>query len=194
MVKQELNTFEECRPHLFSVCKRMKSNQFDTWDLINEVWLMGRIQRVPKNCIKRRIEWDIIDFWRRQTGRLRYKSYEKRFQIRYPVTLNSCIKSDSKDEMIETFGRLCNEQKRIEDEEAFDYIINHSSLSRKQKIIINLKYIENYRDVEIIKVLGVSASRISQLHSHALQLIKVKILNETAKEKIVGTLIPTPKV
>lgn len=67
-------------------------------------------------------------------------------------------------------------EQQVENKEIKQMIIDGiNSLSEKQKQVITLYYYEELTLKEISKVLGVSESRVSQIHSNAVKILKTKL-------------------
>jgi len=102
------------------------------------------------------------------------KNIKKEMSRRQIFSLDSYLFDDNEDSLIEHIESTePNPEQKYEREEIIEALKNSiSKLSEREQLVISLYYNEELNFKEIGKVLNVSESRISQIHSAAL--IKIK--------------------
>ena len=138
------------------VVNEFKSFKFDAWELINEVWLRGRIQKITNiKYLTKRIRYDILDVIRdmnetRRKHRLIFKS------------------DDSLEE------KFCSQENReislVDQADSFDFITRN--LSAKQKEIIYQTFWEGKNQYETASTLGISQPSVCWHLNNALDKIR----------------------
>lgn len=93
------------------------------------------------------------------------------------VSLDEKINNNSNFSLVSNHGEY-NPHENIEKEELRDELVKGlEQLSEKEQIVIKLYYYEEFTYKEIAHVLNVSESRISQIHSKAINKLGSKLLN-----------------
>jgi len=146
-------SYEELAPILYHVAKKYASRKYDIHELVNEVWLMGYIQKLSSiRLAYNRAMYDIMHYMRSQEG---YRSKHKnKHRIQTPIT--------------ETFVR--HPFLRID----FKHDLKHllSKFSREEKLVVHLRLI-GFTNAEIAKIVGeVDETRISQIFTKTIRGLK----------------------
>ncbi len=105
------------------------------------------------------------------------KDYLKNYSLYNLVSLDSYLEQNHEkpvDTLIENEKYL--PEKVFEEKEHKQILIDAiNSLTEKQKQVITLYYYEELTLKEISKILGVSESRVSQIHSNCMKILKSKL-------------------
>lgn len=171
-------TFEQVQPALHKWARYFSNDLFDHWELVSEVWLMGNVQKLPHlRLASNRIKFDMIDYMRSACS---YRN-KKRADVAgrfYPKTFSlSSVKTDiSKDteclqERLESKPDLC----KVDMKDYFAWLLK--GFSHGCKLIIILRYECGYDFRVIAKIIGVTASRVSQIHEETLLRLRQKLID-----------------
>ena len=176
MIKGNTLTFEQVRPHLHKWARVFSNNYFEEWELISEAWLEGGVRFLPKSKIKlasKRIQYDMIDYMRKTTrNRTRLRRLRKGGEFPYFHNF-SYITSTSPVEDGEDFeASLVDESTDIRSKDLVRFLTSHSSLSRMEKLIMKLTYIESLSRKDVGRACGCSESRISQIHTNLIARLR----------------------
>jgi len=178
-------TFEQVEPALHKWAGILENNRFEHWELINSAWLYGKVRLLPSSKIKyasARIRYDMIDYMRNELKSRRRRQRETRgIKYKHLPYMNNfsdmeCFFDNGKRMNMDddAFEINCEKLKGLEEKDFFDYIINSMYMTKIEKIIIKLCYLEDFTQKEIGKVCGCSESRISQLHKRIMERLKEK--------------------
>ena len=177
--------FEQVEPAFHKWAGIFENNQFEHWELINSAWLEGKVRFLPHSKIKfasARIKYDMIDYMRRRDGCRRRKSREtigKKYK-HLPYMINfSDVKSFYRSEIGSENSSFESLQENpqmdiLEQKELVDFIINSIFMTRTEKLIMKLYYIDGLLQEEIGKVCGYEESRISQIRRGVIERLKTK--------------------
>lgn len=173
-VPQESSTlrFEQIEPHFHKWAGNLCNKYFDYWELINSAWLYGRVRFLPQSKIEYasyRIKCDMIDYMRKT-------SLSRRRQLRlsrgktFPFINNfSDISSRLPIKDGDPFEAILKARNvDIEQKDLIHFLTNHSSLSKREKLIMKLMYIDGYNQREVGRVCGLAESRINQIHTNLM--------------------------
>lgn len=173
MIKCNTLTFEQIEPTFHKWAKILSNKDFEYWELINSAWAYGKVRFLPQSRIKYaslRIRYDMIDYMRSVThNRKRQRRVKKGETFPFihkfsDITIRSPAEDGS---AFETTLRAKVED--IEQKDLIKYLTSHPSLSRREKLIMKLRYIQGYTLAEIGKVCGTTQSRIAQIHSNLIE-------------------------
>ncbi len=176
-------SFEEIKPVLYKIChKYVKKffNKYEVDELVNEVWLKGRVQKATSFkhlCL--RIRWDVLEYIRDDMGGR--VVCVARWKVLNPLSYDQEI-SDRNSSSIEGKKNLYKEyllyddlgQQNIDSEDWFNVLL--CVCNRREKLIIKLKYMYNYTNLEIGKVINLTESRVFQLVKQTNVILKEHIL------------------
>lgn len=141
---KKLITFEQVTPHLHKWARHFCNKHFDYWELINSVWVYGKVRFLPQSKIKyvsARVKYDMIDYMRRVSGYRRKSFFHNESDL-------SSVENDN-----DFWNTLrVEDDNNIEQKDFVGFLICHSSLSRKEKLIMKLIYQENYTQEEVGRV------------------------------------------
>lgn len=171
-------TFEQLKPSLFKWAWYFRNNEFEPWDLISGVWLLGRIQKVKHiKLASIAVKRGMIDYMRAVTkSRERKRYFEKTGRCRAIYNFTS-LDLESEGRRDEGFGKNIEladiSYRKTDRKDFFDWVTK--SLNRREKLIIKAGYQDELTDVEIAKAIGITASRVSQIHTNVLQRLKAII-------------------
>jgi len=167
-------TFEQIEPHFHKWARFFCNRSFDYWELINSAWLYGKVRFLPQSEIKYasyRIKCDMIDYMR-TTLRTRYRQWAAKKGKYYPYINNFSDMffkdSGSISHPIRFEDTLEAKDIDIEQKDLIRFLTNHSSLTRQEKLIMKLMYIEGYCQREAGEVCGVGESRVNQIHTNLM--------------------------
>lgn len=159
MIKYNTLTFEQVESNFHKWAKRFCNKYFEYWELINEVWLNGGVRFLPQSkikCASKCIKYDMIDYMRNVSGGRRKSHFHNESDLR------------SKDDDGVLWNVIEVKGEDIERKNFIEFFTNHPSLSRIEKLIMKLTYLDGFSQPEVGKVCGLSASRISQIHSNLI--------------------------
>jgi RNA polymerase sigma factor for flagellar operon FliA len=106
-----------------------------------------------------------LETWQNQTKLTNIISLDEFMEQGSETNIEPCITSD-----------FAQPEKIVEKQELKDILVNTlETLTEKEKTVIVLYYYEELTLKEISQILEVSESRISQLHTKALQKMKIKL-------------------
>jgi RNA polymerase sigma factor (sigma-70 family) len=180
-------TFEQLKPALHKWARYFRNNQFEHWELINEVWAMGNVQKLPHvNLASKRVKWDMIDYMRDRTV-IRHKA-QGTF---YPSTKELDALTGESEREVPSFLAV-QEQSQLDTKDYFEWLLR--GFSRQCKLIITLKYRCGYNFAEIAPVIGVTPSRISELHAEILPRLGRKLIKAGEQVRVCTRPIkPSPE-
>ena len=125
-----------------------------------------------------RIRGKIIDELRKVQSKLKaYTSTDE--EIYYStLSLNSSIDEDSNCQLYEVISdETETPRETTEKNESKELLLEAiKQLDEKERLIITLYYYENLNYAEIAKVIGVTVSRVSQVHSKIMETLKKKLI------------------
>lgn len=151
--------YEEIAPLMFSIAFRYSrgyNKRYTATELVNQVWVMGRIQDVHPKLRVKRIHWDILEFIRTDYfGRMG----EKQFKVKHPFELSDV-----------DFYYGYTENNGIDDHDEFEFLLR--GINHDDRIIMRLYYVGGYYMKEIAKIVGYTESRISQKIKLSHEIIK----------------------
>ena len=171
--------FEQIESHFHKWARFFCNRRFEYWELINSDWLYGRVRFLPKSKIKfasYRIKCDMIDYMR-DTSKLRCREQResKGKHLPYMISFSDIFFMDnnSKSHPIRFEDTLESENNiDVEQKDLINFLTNHSSLTRQEKLIMKLMYINGYCMKEAGKVCGVGEARVSQIHANIMMRLR----------------------
>ena len=192
-------TFEQVKPVMHKWASIFQNNQFEKWELINEAWLNGKVRFLPQSKIKlasNRIRCDMIDYMRVQSGGRRRKQRETKGilykHLPYMINFseiehhrNKHISKSFKDFYFSTADKKSIWQTDYEQRDFFDYILNSIYMTRIEKLIMKLYYIDCYSMKEVGNICGYDESRISQLHMNIIERLRAYDFDIWIKEQYI---------
>ncbi len=179
MESKQRRTFEELAGPLYAAARRYESYGFEVDELVNEVWLKGRVQTVSEPFIHQRIHWDIQEYIRDQQGSRNQHTrfYKYRQLVNRPLSLNQKVGGDGKQMRLgDCIGDNCLELATVETKDWINWLVR--GLSRQTQLYMKLKYVQGWTDVEISVVSGLGATRLSQIHMRTLKILKARMTSE----------------
>lgn len=187
-------TYEQLAPalHKWAFIYAKKYPQFQVDELVNAVWLIGRVQKLKHiKFASRRVRYDMIDYMRKQT-RCRVDA-RLRGQGKFVPTTQSLQHRLTDDlELQDTIAVKTNlEHADIDTRDLFDKLCK--GMSRMETLIVKLLFIEGFGQVEIGKVAGLSESRISQMLTNLLPRMRVILKNLGLDERVNRKLGQSPR-
>jgi RNA polymerase sigma factor (sigma-70 family) len=163
-------TFEQLRPALHKWARFYSNRDFEHWELINAVWEKGSVQKLPHiKLASQRIKYDMIDYMRRETDSRNKRNREKSGKF-YPQKIRLSVMVDDEGEPLTVRALGAAGDKSFEREDFFQYITK--DLSRKEQLVLNLRYKKDYEFWEIAKIVGVCESTARSIHYYALKKIE----------------------
>ena len=173
-------TFEQIELSFHKWAHFFENKYFEHWELINSAWLDGKVRFLPQSKIKYasyRIKCDMKDYMRRI-------SLSRRKQVRlskgktFPSMINFSdlasipyLENDGAHPLkFEDILRTKNID--IGSNDFVHFVTNHSSLSRQEKLIMILMYIEGFTQREAGEVCGVVESRVNQVHTNIMARLR----------------------
>ena len=168
-------TYEELHPILVHIARKFANYKYDIDELINEVWIIGAVQKLPDiRLAYKRIRYDIITYIRTQEGRKsqthsRKSSYKYRTKItsyNAEVDLHKGGTIPDEHSTYEMF--MCGEDDdyaEVDFKNELELLLKHTCISCEEMLIIKMK-LGGYTLKEIGKVVGVVESRISQINTN----------------------------
>ncbi len=166
----EDNTFDQIKKLLYSIAyKYIKScggSRFHVDELVNEVWLKGRVQKSKnKKHLCMRIHWDIQEYIRDCISG-KYKP-EEQFKMKNPFSYDD-----------ELFDAPCKNDCFAEVDRKDWFEVMLKGCSSREKLIMKLYYLQNQPHSVAAKVIGVSETRISQIKKIILERLKRKCIGK----------------
>jgi RNA polymerase sigma factor (sigma-70 family) len=167
-------TFEQVEPALHKWARHYRNNLFEHWELINEVWAMGNVQKLTHiNLASRRIKWDMIDYMRKMTNSRTVGRRKAQGKFCAKTHNIDALHDENKDEAVPSFLGV-QEQAEFDTDDYFEWLAK--GFSRREKLIITLKYQCGYNLAEIAKVIGVTESAVSLRHKNIMFQLRAKLL------------------
>jgi DNA-directed RNA polymerase specialized sigma subunit len=176
-------TFEQVEPTLHKWGQyyfRLYRGVFEVWELINAAWADGGVRHLPQSKLKlasKRIRWDILHYIRKET-KFRYQTRWNKSDRHWPKFYHiSALDNTEEDEQlfVETYE---TPGKDSEQKDLVSSLVNHPSLSRREKLLMRLIYIEGYTCKEAGGVCGYTESWIWQLRENILERLKAMDLSK----------------
>ena len=149
-------TLEDLEPALHKWAYHFQDNRFEHWELINEVWLRGNIQKVPHiKQVSQKIKWEMISYMREQS-KYRLKGQRENRGELFPKMNNMSYfyRGDREDDELR-FGEAIETidwQKDYDIKDYFDFVLK--GLTCEEKLIIKLRCFEDYTFPHIDKITG----------------------------------------
>ena len=180
-IKKKINmplTYEQLKPAMYKQARyfaRKSYGRFQTEELVAEVWLIGRIQKLKSiKLASARAKHDIIDYMRTQNGRKGHREYEFNKSI---TSLQTAMGDSEDDRNLEVLvaSKADPGFEQTETKDLFDRLCR--GLCRQETLILKLRFIEDMRQTEIGKALDLSESRVSQLLTNLLPRIRIILEN-----------------
>jgi RNA polymerase sigma factor (sigma-70 family) len=171
MIKSNTLTFEQIEPTFHKWAKHFCNKYFDYWELINSAWCYGNVRFLPQSKIKyasARIKYDMIDYMR-LTSKERNRKFREKRGNSYPKfknfsVLNGVLDTDTL--FSETISAKFDDN-GTEQRDLFNHLMK--GLSKREKLIINLMYIEGLTKRETAKACGLHQTRITQIHGNLME-------------------------
>lgn len=155
-----MNTYKELFPIMYRVIKQYASNRHPIEDLINEVWLLGSVQKVPMKFAGKRIRWDVMQILRELDGTRNPNTRDKKFRVINPLVFEGKFERPLKDKSLIA----------VDNKDWFDWVV--LDLNRREKLVIILYYVEGMTLCEIGVVLGWTESLISVIHKKVIEKLR----------------------
>ncbi|MHC4397865.1 MAG: sigma-70 family RNA polymerase sigma factor [Planctomycetota bacterium] len=171
-------TFEQVKPALFKWAGRFQSNRFEFWELINAVWEKNVIQQLHSHYLAPLvIKREMIDYMRHEYDLRRVRKvlnwdFKGRKAIALVVHNNWELQSPTSPDFT----------LRADEKDITNYLTNHDSLSRMEKFILKLKFIEGMKTKDIAKSAGVKPSWVYERIRESIRRLRAV----TDKEKVLG--------
>lgn len=177
MIKANALTFEQVLPHMHKWAAYFRNRRFDHWELINSAWLHGRVRFLPQSKIKfasMRIKGDMIDYMRKETKHRKRKLKQKNGQPFAKIRNFTSIFGDEED-VAGLFSHALstkNNQFNIEQKDFVEFVTNTFFMTREEKLIVKLYYLEGFTQEMVAKVCGLHATRISQIMTNLTRRLR----------------------
>ena len=139
-----------------------QDRRFEHWELINAVWLRGRVQNVDKDDISITIKRDMIDYMRRVSKQRRTKN-GKFYRQEYNFT--------DQDQTLKAFPPQIKDNGLWETKEYFNDLTK--DFTREDRLIIILRYVAGLTFPEIGKAIGQAIDEQNILYRHKKLLEKI---------------------
>lgn len=165
-------TFKEIKPAMLKWAYYFCNNRFDVWELINSAWADGKVRFLPKSKIKfasKRIAWDMQEYMRRRDKLMfrRRAAKSQGYELRYLDNFSDIGPED------EDFANLMPAKEPDADaKDVVEFLTSHSSLSRIERLIAKLYYIDDLSSREVGEACGISESRVSQIRTLFIERLK----------------------
>lgn len=143
---------------------KFQDKRFEHWELINAVWLRGRVQKVDKDNISITIKRDMIDYMRR-VSKQRMTKNGKFYRHEYTFT--------DRDQKLKAYPPKTFDNCDWQTREYFNNLTK--GFNREERLIIILRYIAGLSMAEIGKSIGCREPNISLIHKRLLKEIAEKI-------------------
>jgi RNA polymerase sigma factor (sigma-70 family) len=156
----------------------MRGRRFEFWELVNAAWAKDKgVRLMPKSKIKwasLRIRYDMIEYIRDETEirrRIQCLTRGKPLPWMFNFSvLNETLADGRKFEDIMENPHA--EVPNLEQKDIVNYLLNHSGLARDEKLAMKLHYLDGFTQKETGRIIGITASRVSQLVRDARMMIK----------------------
>lgn len=178
IAKSPTLTFEQIEPAFHKWARFFCNRRFEYWELINSAWLYGKVRFLPQSEIKyasHRIRYDMIDYMR-DISRTRHRRRREVKGKHFPYMNNfsdMCWKDNKGESHPLRFEDILKAKNiDIEQKNLIRFLTNYPSLTRQEKLIMKLMYIEGYGQREAGEVCGVTESRVNQIHTNIIKRFK----------------------
>lgn len=164
-------TYKQIAPALHKWAKFFCNNRFKYWELINAVWEKSRFQDCKHiNLISGRVKWDMIEYMREQTNFRNNQRHEKEGKfVPKAISLNTPIGLEDGE-----LGELLEApHQENHTKDYFDWLTR--GMEKRHALVIKLRFIEDFSLKSIGRVLGLKESRISQILTRLLPVLKAKL-------------------
>ncbi len=166
-------TYEQLTPVLHKWAARFQNNRFCYWELISEVWLRGHVQKLADiRFASDRVRWDMIDYMRLQSN-MRVRRRAEAAGRHFPSEIRCSSLVFDEDSDIYNFIGATFDTNPADTKDFFDSLLR--GFDRTCKLIIILRYQCDLDFREIATTIGVTPSRISQLHSQTVDRLRAKL-------------------
>ncbi len=159
-------TFKELESALHKWAHHFQNDRFEHWELINQVWMMGNIQKLKYiKFASQRIKWDMIDYMRasdKTKTKKRCEEKGKHFPRQYSISTFPSAEDDNGTGALR--DKICKQKLNMED--CLNVIFE--KCSRTIKLMMKLKFIDGFQFNEIAKILGYHPTRITQLYTEII--------------------------
>ena len=161
-------TYKQLKPVLYTVAKRFTNHKYEIDELINEVWLLGNVQKSADiRLVYRRCYYDIIDYLRTQEGRkeqtcLRKPSNKYRVHFKSMDADTEFTNNGEHDTYKIFMGAEDENLNQVDFDDDIDLLLKKLCNSPREKLIVRLK-LKGYKQKEIGLAIGLTESRISKI-------------------------------
>ena len=171
-------TYEQLKPSLFKWAGKYQNNQFEFWELINAAWLGGRIQKIQnRRYISVAVRCAMVDYMRGVTKSQERKRRAKKgifYPHEYNFTSVEIVSDGGHDKGLgKNIESSEDSYKKVDEEDYFNQLMK--GFTRREKLIIRLRYKERFTLREIGKIVGVNESYISVVHTELMKRLWDKI-------------------
>ena len=193
-------TYEELKPILIHMARRFANYKYEVNELINAVWLIGEVQKLPDiRLAYKRIHYDIIEYMRTQEGRKRQATGKS--DRKYRTNFKSYSRQTELEDNDNTYEMFLGKEDigfakvdigfaKVDFDDELKLLIKQVCNNDEKRLIIKLR-LEGLTHPEIGKTIGVCSSRISQIMSNIGKrlLINIRKSGINYNEKIIKELI-----
>lgn len=180
----EMLTFEQLKPALYKWAALYQNHRFDFWELVSVVWLHGEVRRLKdirlaSVCARR----DMIDYMRTECGhrvRQRWEKWGKHFPAEIPIT--TCSDPDADHTVLEQIPLKTDSAKKLEQADIVNFLIDNFGHTRREKLILRLRFREDFTQREIAKVVGVTPGYVSTILDQLISRLRAIV----TKEQVLG--------
>jgi len=176
-------THEELEPVLYCVARKFANYKYDVNELVNAVWLIGNVQKLPDiRFAYKRIYYDIITYMRTQEGRKK-RFYTQEPDYKYRTHINSMnanvvFSDNSEHRTYEMFmGEEDGNFRKVDFEDELELLLKRVCNNHLELFIVKMR-LDGFNLREIGKIIGLSESRISQMMTALGKRLIVKIKNK----------------
>jgi hypothetical protein len=162
--RKDMCSLEEARDLLYFIAGKMKKKHEDIDELVNAVWLMGRVQKAKKEHWGTTIKWCI----------LRYR--DQRDGTRDGKVIRSTPKTTSLDSLREDAGDAfgCEDGgfEAIDNKDFYEIAMN--SLESPYKEVINVVVVDGKTVKEAAEILDMPRQKVATLRDKALEQLRIR--------------------
>ena len=169
--------FEQVESHLHKWARFFENSRFEHWELINSAWLYGKVRLLPQSKIRfasKRIKHDMMDYMRKETKYRIWQRAQKSGRAIPHIWSFTNIMGRNEEESNEPLAIVAKNDfmEEFEQKDLIDFIINSIFMTRLEKLIMKLYYVERFTNEETGKVCGLHSTRISQIRSNLIERLK----------------------
>lgn len=169
--------FERLRKRIYYMVRSIATEREDIDEIVNYVWLEGKVQKAPDELVFKVIRYDISRF---RFQRMGGKS-ERKTKLRSALSLESLMEDEDNNKASKLKCLTCYEKQGVEDVDTKDYINTLlGDLDRTDRMIMHLRYRQGAWWEDIAKAAGITKGNCQIRHNKIIkQLKKYEYKNST---------------